>query len=117
MEAFAPGAVVLGTLANLSTSTAGLGGGGVGVVGVSDGSAFVGDADGDPGEVRGVGGGVVAAKAADAVLLARTTPVPTVMISGFRTDRASTAHNLLNESPLILTLRFHQGSGNNHAIT
>jgi hypothetical protein len=71
------------------------------------------DVDG-PGEVLG---GVVAANAADAVLLARTTPVPTVMISGFRTDRASTAYNLLNESPLILTLRFHQGSGNNHAIT
>jgi hypothetical protein len=119
MDALAPGATVLGTLANLSTSTAGLGGGVVSV-GVGVGSVvcdFVGDADGDPGEVRGVGDGVVAAKAADAVLLARTTPVPTVMISGFRTDRASTAYNLLNESPLILTLRFHQGSGNNHAIT
>jgi hypothetical protein len=57
----------------------------------------VGDADGDPGEVRGVGDGVSAAKAADAVLLARTTPAPTVMISGFRTDRASTAYNLLND--------------------
>ncbi|HZE29933.1 MAG TPA: hypothetical protein VE198_00670, partial [Actinoallomurus sp.] len=94
-----PGATVLGTLANLSRSTAGLGGGGV--VGVVVGSVdcdFVGVADGDPGEVRGVGDGVVVdASAADAVLLARTTPVPTVMISGFRTDRASTAYNLLND--------------------
>ena len=72
---------------------------GVGVVGsvVCD---FVCVGDGDPGEVRGVGVGdgvVVDASAADAVLLARTTPVPTVMISGLRTDRASTAYNLLND--------------------
>jgi hypothetical protein len=56
-------------------------------VGVADGEELVG----------GVGGGVPSASAADAVLLARTTPVPTVMISGFRTDRASTAYNLLND--------------------
>jgi hypothetical protein len=99
MDALAPGPTVLGTLANLSWSTASGGGGGVELVDGS-GSAvcdFVGDADADPGEVRGVGDGVVAASAADAVLLARTTPVPTVMISGFRTDRASTAYNLLND--------------------
>ncbi|WP_141958080.1 hypothetical protein [Actinoallomurus bryophytorum] len=59
----------------------------------------MGDEDGDPGDVRGVtvGDGVASASAADAVLLTRTTPVPTVMISGFRTDRASTAYNLLND--------------------
>jgi hypothetical protein len=42
------------------------------------------------------GVGVVAARAAEAVPLVRTTPVPTPMISGLRTDRASTAYNLLN---------------------
>jgi hypothetical protein len=99
MDALAPGATVLGTLANLSWSTA-TGGGEVGGV-VCD---FVGDDDGGPGEVlgfdvdgAGVGDGVASARAADAVLLTRTTPVPTVMISGLRTDRARTAYNLLND--------------------
>ncbi|GLY86224.1 hypothetical protein Airi02_041530 [Actinoallomurus iriomotensis] len=62
---------------------------GVGVgVGVSE-SVPDGDAEGDvlP---------VVSAMAA-AVPLTRTMPVPTLMISGVRTDRASTAHDLLND--------------------
>jgi hypothetical protein len=48
-------------------------------------------------ELDGDGDGVssVAARAA-AVPLTRTRPVPTLMISGVRTDRASTAHDLLN---------------------
>jgi hypothetical protein len=102
-EDFAPCGTELGTCLKASDSVGAAGGGGGGVVlfvGVGVGSAFVGDEDGDPGEVRGVGDGdvvVVDASAADAVLLARTTPVPTVMISGFRTDRASTAYNLLND--------------------
>jgi hypothetical protein len=100
MDALAPGATVLGTLANLSWSTAS--GGGAGVVGVVVGPVvcdFVGFAVGEePGVVLGgVGDGAASASAADAVLLTRTTPVPTVMISGLRTDRARTAYNLLND--------------------
>jgi hypothetical protein len=55
-----------------------------------------------PGDDLGVGeasaegdGELVPARAA--VPLTRTIPVPTPMTSGFRTDRASTAHNLLND--------------------
>ena len=64
------------------------------VVGVADGDAAgaLVVADGD-----GVGVGVVAAKTAGAVPLTRTKPVPTPMISGLRTDRASTAYNLPND--------------------
>lgn len=92
IEAFCPCCTELGTCVKATESVGSGGGGGVGV-GVSDG---VGDADADS-VPDGVGDGVVpAAKAAEAVLLTRTTPVPTLMISGFRTDRASTAHDLLN---------------------
>lgn len=68
-----------------------LGGEYVGLVG--PGVGFVGELD----EADTDGDGVVAARAADAVPLVRTTPVPTPMISGLRTDRASTAYNLLND--------------------
>lgn len=61
---------------------------GFGVVGLADGDSEV-DVDGD--------GVVVAAIAAEAVLLTRMNPEPTVMISGVRTDRASTAHDLLSD--------------------
>jgi hypothetical protein len=70
------------------------GGGGAGVLGVEVG--VVGSVDGAFAVAVGVGVDVSTAKAAEAVLLTRTTPVPTLMISGFRTDRASTAHDLLN---------------------
>jgi hypothetical protein len=48
------------------------------------------------GDTSAEGDGVSAARTTGAVPLTRTSPVPTQMISGFRTDRASTAHNLLN---------------------
>lgn len=87
---------------------------GVGVVGFEDvdvlvvgvalvGFALVGVADGDVdgalvvADGAGVGVGDVVAANAGAVPLTRTSPVPTPMISGFRTDRASTAYNLLND--------------------
>jgi hypothetical protein len=106
-EAFAPGAVELGTLAKVTFSFGGcglgvlveggsvaglvVGGfvGGFGVVGPGDVLGVVADAS-------GVGDGVSTARATGAVPLTRTSPVPTQMISGFRTDRASTAHDLLN---------------------
>jgi hypothetical protein len=64
---------------------------GPGVVlgGVADALAFDGDGSAE-------GDGVSTARATGAVPLTRTSPVPTQMISGFRTDRASTAHDLLN---------------------
>jgi hypothetical protein len=58
---------------------------GFAVVGFADG--VFDDADGD---------GVVVSARAGAVPLTRTMPVPTPMISGLRTDRASTAYNLPN---------------------
>ncbi|MGH3377114.1 MAG: hypothetical protein ACRDP6_20480 [Actinoallomurus sp.] len=58
-------------------------------VGVADGAFVVAVGD-------GVGVGVSAASTG-AVPLTRTKPVPTPMISGLRTDRASTAYNLLND--------------------
>jgi hypothetical protein len=56
---------------------------------VADALAFNGDGSAE-------GDGVPTARATGAVPLTRTSPVPTQMISGFRTDRASTAHDLLN---------------------
>jgi hypothetical protein len=101
----APGCDALGRFAKESFRT-GIFGVGVGVgvsvalvVGVCDFGGFVGlglDA-GDVDEAATDGDGVVAARAAGAVPPARTTPVPTPMISGLRTDRASTAYNLLND--------------------
>ncbi|GLY79379.1 hypothetical protein [Actinoallomurus iriomotensis] len=73
---------MLGTLANFNSIASG------GGVGVAE-SEFDGDAEGDVLSV-------VSAMAA-AVPLTRTMPVPTLMISGVRTDRASTAHDLLND--------------------
>jgi hypothetical protein len=58
----------------------------------------VGVEEGVPGLVfGGVGVGVASARVDGALPLTRTNPVPTVMISGLRTDRASTAHDLLND--------------------
>jgi hypothetical protein len=86
------------------TSSAGVGGGDV--LG-DEGGVETGDLVG-PGVVFGVFVGVGAAESAEgdgvapsaratgAAPLTRTSPVPTQMISGFRTDRASTAHDLLN---------------------
>jgi hypothetical protein len=51
----------------------------------------------DTGDEAATDGDGVAARTAEAVPLVRTTPVPTPMISGLRTDRASTAYNLLND--------------------
>jgi hypothetical protein len=68
-----------------------LGSGVAGVVGVE---LVDGDDDGAVGVGVGVG---VTAKATGAVPLTRTKPAPTLMISGLRTDRASTAYNLLND--------------------
>jgi hypothetical protein len=73
---------VVDALGELGGEYVALVGFGVGLVGELDEAA----ADGDG----------VAARAAEAVPLVRTTPVPTPMISGLRTDRASTAYNLLN---------------------
>lgn len=95
MEDFAPGCTALGRFAKESFRTGAAGaveladGVGLGVfeyVGVT-GAFGVFDADAD--------GEVVAARAG-AVPLTRTMPVPTPMISGLRTDRASTAYNLPN---------------------
>jgi hypothetical protein len=66
---------------------------GVGV-GVSV-ALFVGDADVDGDSVLGVGDGVSpAARAGGELPTIRTIPAPRTMTSGFRADRASTAHNL-----------------------
>jgi len=108
-EDFAPGCDALGRFAKESFRTGTVGVGlpvGVpgseeaGVVGVCEYVAFVGlgvgfDDERDEAATEG-DGVVVAARAAGAVPLVRTTPVPTPMISGLRTDRASTAYNLLN---------------------
>jgi hypothetical protein len=56
------------------------------------------------------------ANATGAVPLTRTNPVPTQMISGLRTDRASTAADLLNDR-LDADPTLRHGSGKNHAIT
>lgn len=79
-------------------STTVSGGGGVGVLdglGAGVPGVVVGVADEDA--VGAADGDVVAAIAADAVPLTRTSPEPTPMIIGLRTDRASTACNLLND--------------------
>jgi hypothetical protein len=90
------------------------------VVGVSVGDdlVVVGEADGDweDPEPEDVGVGS-AARAAGALPPTRTIPVPRPMISGFRTDRASTAYNLPNASPVMLHPGLPHGSGKNHAIT
>jgi hypothetical protein len=82
-----------------------------------DDFVVVGEADGDweDSEPEGVGVGV--ARAAGALPPTRTIPVPRPMISGFRTDRASNAHNLPNASPVTLHPGLPHGSGKNHAIT
>jgi hypothetical protein len=114
-EAVFPCCTELGTRSNFSESVgfAGGGGGGFGVgdgLGLGGGSALgvdgaalgvdgsgVGVAEGElDADFVGVGD-VVEATAAEAVPLTRTRPVPTPMISGLRTDRASTAYDLLND--------------------
>ncbi|MFB9838148.1 hypothetical protein [Actinoallomurus acaciae] len=100
IDALPPGATELGTLANASLRTAV--GVGVGVSEVELDELFVGVAVVVPpglldGDTSAEGDGVSVAARAAAVPLARTIPVPTLMISGVRTDRASTAHDLLND--------------------
>jgi hypothetical protein len=97
----------------------GFGGESVGLLGVvvEDGSVVGGEADGDGEDPEPEGVGVGTARAAGALPPTRTTPVPRPMISGFRTDRASTAHNLPNASPVTLHPGLPHGSGKNHAIT
>jgi hypothetical protein len=99
-EDFSPGCDALGRFAKESFRT----GTGVGVVLVPelgvceyDGCVGFGLAGEDCEEEAATDGDGVAARAAEAVPLVRTMPVPTPMISGLRTDRASTAYNLLND--------------------
>lgn len=132
MDAFVPGLTEVGTLAYLSWSTVR----GVGPLEATlmedeltfdDGFGFeLVDAEGVPEVVGlaegefdadGVGVGVVSARPAGAVPLTRTIPVPTLMISGLRTDRASTAYNLLNDRHGYRIPGSRHGSGKNHAIT
>ena len=110
MDTVLPCITELGTCLN-ATASVGSGGGGGGDDELGDGSGVPGSElaellgldEGDLlADVEG-DGEVVDASAAGAVPLARTRPVPTLMISGLRTDRASTADNLLRRSPLILT--------------
>lgn len=82
--------------------TCSIGGGGVGSVEgvpVAGGEGvFVGVCDtvtdGDFDVLVGEGEGVSSAKTGGALPTMKTMPVPRLMIRGFRTDRASTAHNL-----------------------
>jgi hypothetical protein len=92
--------------------------GDVGVaVSVGDDFVVVGEADGDWEDPEPEDVGVGTARATGALPPTRTTPVPRPMISGFRTDRASTAYNLPNASPVMLHPGLPHGSGKNHAIT
>jgi hypothetical protein len=104
IEAFCPWTTELGTCAKVTVSVGSGGDDGV-VVGVAVVEAFVvpgvvlggvADALAFDGDGSAAGDGVSAARVAGAAPLTRTSPVPTQMISGLRTDRASTAHDLLN---------------------
>lgn len=75
---------------------------GVVVLGVGVG-VVTGDAEDEPPVVDGDGDDDVASAEA-AVPVTRTSPVPTPMISGLRTDRGCTAYNLPNASRPMPTL-------------